>query len=383
MHFSYYIGKTKFEKIINLKDGRIFYQNEKLDVTIIEIKRKDDLHIDSFLELDNSIYTSNPQLLNKEVYLLHHPKGQDHIFYSQGTIQWIFDNNKFFLADYDTEYGSSGCPIIDLKNNLVIGIHEGIFKKSLSKKGIILKFAIEDFIKIKNEEIKMAINSNPFSYNDIMDMIDLIPVDKYKLFLNILEIINHGIKYKIENNLDEKFSLLNSSEEEKVNKEVKIKLIEIEPIIYMSDMFKRCEELNKVIATKTDMIRVTNMKSMFERCSNLEEISDISYWNLENVESSVGLFYLCKKLKDIPGIKKWNPIKLKSCSEMFFGCCFSLNKEQISQVLEWKNVDEKIKKEYNDGFDVKDEIDYGLYCIMEKTKKRPKIFLKLYKIFNK
>ncbi len=54
------------------------------------------------------------------------------------------------------------------------------------------------------------------------------------------------------------------------------------------------------------MRNVENMRSMFEKCDNLEELSDMSLWNLENVTSLRGLFYKCKKLKKIPGIDKWN-----------------------------------------------------------------------------
>ena len=59
------------------------------------------------------------------------------------------------------------------------------------------------------------------------------------------------------------------------------------------------------------MRNVENMPSMFEECSNLEELSDTSHWNLENVKTLRGLFYLCKNLKKNPGIDKWNPTNNK------------------------------------------------------------------------
>lgn len=109
---------------------------------------------------------------------------------------------------------------------------------------------------------------------------------------------------------------------------------------------------------------------MFEKCDNLEELSDMSLWNLENVTSLRGLFYFCKKLKKIPGIDKWNPIKLQKedcCTEMFLGCCLSLNEEQVSQVMKWENVKEEIKNECKDGSYIKNEIDFAEYLLTKKT----------------
>ena len=81
---------------------------------------------------------------------------------------------------------------------------------------------------------------------------------------------------------------------------------------------------------------------MFENCENLEEISDTSLWNVENIKSMERLFYYCKKLKSVPGINKWNPIDLETCYEMF-GDCESLSVSEKEQVMKWGNVLKEIK----------------------------------------
>lgn len=195
-------------------------------------------------------------------------------------------------------------------------------------------------------------------------------IKRYKNEKEII-IIHNGEKYK----LNTRFSSLNLTNEEKAKKEIKITLMGIEYITDMSYMFAKCIDLKKVIATKTYMRNVENMRSMFEKCDNLEELSDMSLWNLENVTSLRGLFYFCKKLKKIPGIDKWNPLKLQKedcCTEMFLGCCLSLNEEQVSQVMKWENVKEEIKNECKDGFYIKNNNDYVEYLVTKNLKKPKK-----------
>ena len=375
LNFSFFREKEKYEAIINLRDGRIFYQNKELDTTIIEIKNEDNLDTYSFLELDNSININNPILMGKEVYLLHYPLGNEEVHFSQGEIINICYDIKYFLANYKSEKGSSGCPILDKKTKLVIGMHQQYHHLNEKRRGIIIKNAIEDFKKVKKEEIKNRINSNYYSYIDTMDMIYHIPYNKPIKFFsddfinrykNKMEckIIHNGKEYV----LDTSYNSLDISFSEKNKKEIKITLTGIGYITNMKDMFHDCKELKKVFATKTEMRKVESMESMFESCEKLEELSDTSHWNLENVKSLKGIFYNCINLKAIPGINKWNPRNLKdkiSCYEMFLGCN-SLNENQISQVMEWKNVDQNILTHYKDGFKIKGTLDFLKYCGTDK-----------------
>ena len=72
--------------------------------------------------MDNSINLEDPQIQDKKIYLLHFPKGVQNIQFSKGKITDIKDKI-YFMANYSTEPGSSGCPIIDYQNNLANFIH--------------------------------------------------------------------------------------------------------------------------------------------------------------------------------------------------------------------------------------------------------------------
>lgn len=177
LFFSYYSS----EGIIDFNIQRIIFQDEELDITIIEIKEEDNLDIYSFLEIDNSINASNPQILNHKIYLLHYPKGVDDVRFSQGEILNISSSNIMFLTDYWPEPGSSGSPIIDYENDLVVGIHKGGKKEDNNKSnnglGIMLKYAVEEFIKKKREEIN-CFYKNLYPQSETMDMIYIIPNNK-------------------------------------------------------------------------------------------------------------------------------------------------------------------------------------------------------------
>ena len=45
---------------------------------------------------------------------------------------------------------------------------------------------------------------------------------------------------------------------------------------------------------------VTDMRSMFEGCSSLSNLPDISKWNTNNVTNMSSMFYGCSKLLIIP-----------------------------------------------------------------------------------
>jgi hypothetical protein len=48
---------------IKINDDRKVYTNEKYDITIIEIKNKDSLDFNSFLELDDQVFMDNPDFI--------------------------------------------------------------------------------------------------------------------------------------------------------------------------------------------------------------------------------------------------------------------------------------------------------------------------------
>ena len=58
---------------------------------------------------------------------------------------------------------------------------------------------------------------------------------------------------------------------------------------------------------------------MFEGCSSLLYLSDISKWNTNNVANMSGMFRDCSLLSSLPNISKWNTNKVTNMSYMFYG----------------------------------------------------------------
>jgi len=112
-------------KEIELKN-RIKYTNKEYDITIIEIKEKD--NINNYLEIDKNIMKKDKNIIyvNNSIYVLQYPGGKN-LGVSYGILKGIYEDKKYnFMHVCSTEKGSSGSPIINLINNKVIGIHKKI-----------------------------------------------------------------------------------------------------------------------------------------------------------------------------------------------------------------------------------------------------------------
>ena len=121
---SLYISENKKIKTIKLDNNRLIYTNEKLDITIIEIKEDEDKLNNNYLELDVEIINyfklaekDRPKYLdilynNESIYLLHHLDEKE-IFVSYGKLSDI--NNKEIIHNCNIKEGFSGSPILLLK----------------------------------------------------------------------------------------------------------------------------------------------------------------------------------------------------------------------------------------------------------------------------
>ena len=170
-------------KTINL-NNRLKYTNKDQDITIIEIKKED--NINNYLKLDDKIINDilnesneNKDYIDKTVYIIQYPEGE--LSVSFGIIENIFEDKKYdFMHKCSTKKGASGSPILNIINNKLIGIH----KKGLKayNKGTFLNYCIKDFI-AKNYYVDK--NENIFEAN-----INRIKVDQInkKFDLNIKEI---------------------------------------------------------------------------------------------------------------------------------------------------------------------------------------------------
>lgn len=118
-----YIHNEKSQKI-RLNNYERFIQcfDKPIDITIVQILDSDQIRKDiKFLNYDlNYLYGYN-NYLKEDVLILQHPLGED-VNYAVGKIVSI--DNFEFEHTVDTDYGSSGSPVILVKNSMVIGIHK-------------------------------------------------------------------------------------------------------------------------------------------------------------------------------------------------------------------------------------------------------------------
>ena len=120
---------------IDLRIEREIYPNKEYNTIFIELKEED--KIKNHLELDDNIFNEKEYYKNKSIYLLQYLYKKE-IYVSYGYINEINDKKEIKYICY-TDNGSIGSPILNIKNNKVIGIHTGIFNS-----GILLTYLTKD-----------------------------------------------------------------------------------------------------------------------------------------------------------------------------------------------------------------------------------------------
>ena len=159
----FYENEFKSIELIN----RIKYTNNQYDVTIIEIKESID-KIRDFLEIDENKMKNDSTLfyLKESIYIIHYPNDEKLVSY--GILQNIFEDKKFNFSHVCCTYqGSSGSPIINLKNNKVIGIHKESNERNNFNIGCFLDYPIQDFISNIKGNKDMKNNFNNLRYLEI------------------------------------------------------------------------------------------------------------------------------------------------------------------------------------------------------------------------
>ena len=195
IEFSINNEKKKFNIVID--NSRKVFTNKKYDITFIEIKKKDGIKDDSFLEIDDEIFEENIKDIfkDKSIYLLHYPNGKN-AEASEGLIKSISIDKYNIKHGCNTTLGSSGSPILILDNNKLIGIHKGGKKDENCNKGTLLTLPIEEFNKkfinnhvIEEENNNLNIKNNENIYNKNFQVIE----DNKK----IINLSNHNINKNI------------------------------------------------------------------------------------------------------------------------------------------------------------------------------------------
>ena len=149
------LNDEKELRIIDLEIKRETYFNKDYNLVVIELKEND--NIENYLELDDDLFKNNADIiyLDKSLYVLQYPNG-DKACVSYGLLNNINKYNIYHKCS--TDKGSSGSPILSLRNNKVIGIH----KKSSHfdfNIGTLLNFPLKDFINNQLKNMNSIIES--------------------------------------------------------------------------------------------------------------------------------------------------------------------------------------------------------------------------------
>ena len=329
------------EITIKLDKSRLMYTNEKLDITIIEIKENDhNLNI-KCLELEDEIikyfkqnkkenldYLNN-LYLNESIYLLNYPQDKN-LFVSYGKLLDL--NNSVITHNCNTKKGTLGSPILLLNNQKLIGIHNGNSKQYKYNKGRLLIYSIIEFSKIKNNLLIMDKEGKNMIMNYIIGELDVKKDEQDIRIINSFEESNKKYKYNSDNEYENEKEIKDNciifindelnpfSYFHKFKKKGKYTILYIfkNNITKTNHMFSGCSFLTKIDLSNFNSNKVTNMNSMFEGCSSLININLFNF-NTNNIKDMSWMFLRCKSLRNI-NLSNYNTNKVTNMSGMFYEC---------------------------------------------------------------
>ena len=191
----------KINKEIIIEENRKIYTNQECGITFIEIKSKDGIKRESFLDIDENIYNNNPKeyLKRLPVFLLQYPNG-DKIKKSEGLIIKIRDNNYTVEHLCKCDSCSSGGPLINFNNNKVVGIHKDFGNNGHQwNLGIFIKIPIEKFKEaINNFENNQNLRENNINNNNFMNNM----FNNFMNFNNNMNMMNNNMNMMNMNNMN-------------------------------------------------------------------------------------------------------------------------------------------------------------------------------------
>jgi len=311
--------KKEEQKEIRIDNSRkkltIKNDAEGIDITMIEIKEKDE--INTFLEIDDDILELNCK--RKSIYILHYPEEKRLVSY--GLMNDILDDKK--INHYcNTQDGSSGSPILSLSNFKVIGVHYGWSKNKKVKLnfGTFIKYATNEFKNKYIIENKDEYNEEKTT-NEIIVKYQIGKENRIRIFGDTFVKNNKSNFQMIINNNQYELDSFYTIKNEKENEILKVKLKKLKKPSDLSYMFSECfslAELSDISNLNTN--EVTDMSFMFNGCSNLTSLPDISKWNINNVNNLKYMFSECSSLTELPDISKWNTNKVTDMSFIFCEC---------------------------------------------------------------
>ena len=384
---------------LNFINHKINYFKPPIDVTIIEIKEKDDIFKDLEFIDNDVIYINKENNIEKYTQIFVVKKSlKNELECRFGKITNI--NNFEFYHDCSTSQGSSGSPILlfnndlDLSNTLrIIGIHKGEEAHRKFNTGTFIGELINEIKKdsnfilslifINDEDINRDIriinsyeeymrnypnqkmqsnlkNEEEIKKCEIKINGEIIP---FKYFVKFPKKGKYIIKYTFKNNLT-KTNYMFSKCTSLIN--INLSNLNTNTVSNMSYMFYQCKELININLTNYNTQKVSDMSGMFSGCKLLRDINlsnfqtknvtNMSYmfacckslknirlsnFNTQHVTNMSGMFYRCESLTDID-LTNFDSQKCSYMILMFYGCC-SLKKENVrianSKILqEFKGV---------------------------------------------
>ena len=340
------LNDDKEEKIINLDDKRIIYNNSEYDITIIEINPQKD-NIYNFMDIDENIFKQDSNVIygRQSIYMLHY-ENENKSSVSYGIIRNI-DNYGIYHYCSSISKSSSGSPILNLLNNKIIGINKEISQDF--NKGIFLKDPINDFIEKRinnnNLEITLKIEKNEKNrYIYFLDNTDYIDNKnnikhfhenlkelnesnveiyinnikyKYKKFFKPFKDGIYQIKLKFKNNMKD-CSFMFAGCKNIIN--FNLSSFKTKDVINMRYMFSGCENVKNLDLSNFDTQNVNNMEGMFGQLNNLSSY-DLSSLDFTNSPDDFGTTYIegCKNLSNL-NLSSFNTKNVKNMMNMFLGC---------------------------------------------------------------
>ena len=233
-------------KIINLnKENKLYSSNNnEYDLIIIKLKEGE---IDNYLEIDQNIFIENSvsSFKDNSIYILHYPNGgNSSVSFGYGIEQINNNDIKHFC---NTDFCSSGGPILSLLNNKIIGIHKGCIRKNGNNYN---QYNIGTYLKFPLNELNMKKIDNNEKFDEDIKKNENVE----NLVNNVLESLNFEFKLKkpkIEeiNEMDEMKKFLNESKLW-YNKELDLRVQKFEnllsKIIYKGDIDENdSEDINE------------------------------------------------------------------------------------------------------------------------------------------
>ena len=353
--------KKKIELIIKnskytlyVDDSRKSYINDdKYNISLLEIKKEDYLDIDSFLEIESDeSFDSNNLYQNESLGLVSYNKKEKNYNAIKFKIKTINENQYAFKFVSNLNEELIGSPIINITNNKILGIYKNYDKKINLNNGILLKIPINEFFEEERQrEIFNPKNKNIFKTSKTLKSTIRLNNENEEKEIGIIYIIPkklHDLRLFgddfVKNNKD-KCKLL--FYDEKRDKEIEYELCSLlktdfinditepkescncfrvvlklnEDLTDLSSMFKDCITLisfdHFFSNLKTE--KVTTMSRMFEGCIFLQDFENIDQLKTSSVTDMSYMFKNCSYISDLD-LTGWDTSNVKTIKGMFEGC---------------------------------------------------------------